>query len=129
MKSAQQERIINLWKEGAFVDKNGQPDHQTFLRLLGLGDADAIFEETQLDENKAKSENKIIEDANTPENEKILMQYAAQLQQYQNGYATISAANANGSARGARCKPNAANAAAAASESCPVATCQRFPGS
>jgi len=83
MKSAQQERIMNLWKEGAFVDKNGQPDHQTFLRLLGLGDADAIFEETQLDENKAKTENKVIEDANSPENQKILMQYAIQMQQYQ----------------------------------------------
>jgi hypothetical protein len=84
LKSAQQERIMLLWDKGAIVDRDGRPDNETFLRLLGMGDTEAVFEMKQLDENKAKSENKdfqkYAEDENTL---KDLQQYQMQMQQYQ----------------------------------------------
>jgi hypothetical protein len=48
LKTSQQERIMTLWNMNAIVDRNGQPDHETFLRLLGMGDAEAVFEMKQL---------------------------------------------------------------------------------
>lgn len=57
-KAAQEERIMNLWAAGAIRDKSGNPDHVTLLKLLNMGDSSEIFEEEQLDENKAKMENK-----------------------------------------------------------------------
>lgn len=61
MKSAQQDRIITMWREGAIVKKDGTPDTQTFLKLMGMGDSNELFEMQQLDENKAKMENKYFE--------------------------------------------------------------------
>lgn len=62
MKAAQQERIMLMWKSNAIVKKNGMPDHQALLRLMGLGDSSDLFEQTELDENKAKLENKFFMD-------------------------------------------------------------------
>lgn len=62
MKAAQEDRIMTLWNAGAIVTKDGQPDHGTFLRLMGMGDSTELFEMTQLDENRAKMENKMFED-------------------------------------------------------------------
>jgi hypothetical protein len=61
MKSAQQDRIMSLWTAGAIVNKQGMPDANAFLKLMGLGDANELFEQNQLDENKSKMENKIFE--------------------------------------------------------------------
>lgn len=61
MKSAQQDRIMSLWTAGAIVNKQGLPDANAFLKLMGLGDANELFEQNQLDENKSKMENKIFE--------------------------------------------------------------------
>jgi hypothetical protein len=95
LKSAQQERIMLLWDKGAIVDRDGKPDNETFLRLLGMGDTEAVFEMKQLDENKAKSENKdfqkYAEDENTV---KALQAYQMQMQQYQ--AATEQLAHAGG---------------------------------
>jgi hypothetical protein len=84
MKTAQQERIMTLWDKGAIVDRNGQPDSETFLRLLGMGDAEAVYEMKQLDENKAKTENRIFQQyADDPKVIKDLQQYQVEMQQYQ----------------------------------------------
>jgi hypothetical protein len=84
LKSAQQERIMLLWDKGAIVDRNGQPDNQAFLRLLGMGDSEALFEMKQLDENKAKTENKDFQQyAENPKVIQALQQYQMQIQQYQ----------------------------------------------
>lgn len=84
LKTAQQERVMTLWNMGVIVDRNGQPDHETFLRLLGMGDAEAVFEMKQLDENKAKNENKDLQEmAEDPQIMKALQQYQMDMQQYQ----------------------------------------------
>ena len=61
MKSAQQDRIMTLWDKGAIVKKDGSPDPQALLKLMGMGDSNELFEMQQLDENKAKMENKQFE--------------------------------------------------------------------
>jgi hypothetical protein len=84
LKTSQQERIMTLWNMNAIVDRNGQPDHETFLRLLGMGDAEAVFEMKQLDENKAKNENKDFQQfAEDPKVLQALQQYQMQMQQFQ----------------------------------------------
>jgi hypothetical protein len=84
LKTSQQERIMTLWNMGTIVDENGQPDHEKFLRLLGMGDADAVFEMKQLDENKAKTENKEFQQMGEDSQLlKALQQYQAQMAQYQ----------------------------------------------
>lgn len=81
MKAAQQERIMLMWKSNAIVKKDGMPDHQTLLRLMGLGDSTELFEQTQLDENKAKLENKYFEDmAQNPQAYQEYMNYYTQSQ-------------------------------------------------
>lgn len=59
MRSAQEERIMNLFQMGAIVRKDGTPDVDAFLRLMGMGDSTELYEQHQLDENKAKMENKL----------------------------------------------------------------------
>jgi hypothetical protein len=81
MKSAQEDRIMTLWKAGAIVKKDGSPDHETFLRLMGMGDSSELFEMNVLDENKAKLENKQFSDM--MENPQALQVYQAYLQQKQ----------------------------------------------
>ncbi|MCQ6289420.1 hypothetical protein NPM03_33425, partial [Bacillus cereus] len=67
-KSAQQDRIMTLWDKGAIVKKDGSPDPQALLKLMGMGDSNELFEMQQLDENKAKMENKQFEQiAQNPE--------------------------------------------------------------
>lgn len=84
LKSAQQERVMTLWNMNAIVDRSGQPDHQTFLKLLGMGDAEAVFEMKQLDENKAKSENKEFQQfAEDPNIMKVVQQHQMAMQEYQ----------------------------------------------
>jgi hypothetical protein len=84
LKTAQQERVMTLWNMGAIIDRNGQPDTQTFLRLLGMGDAEAVFEMKQLDENKAKNENKKYQEmAENPKILEALKIYQMQMAEYQ----------------------------------------------
>lgn len=84
MKSAQQDRIMSLWQAGAIVRKDGTPDPDTFLRMLGMGDSTELFEMHQLDENNAKMENKEFEEAmDNPQLAPILEQYMMQQQAYQ----------------------------------------------
>ncbi|MFZ7807735.1 hypothetical protein ACO1DK_31025 [Bacillus thuringiensis] len=76
MKSAQQDRIMTLWDKGAIVKKDGSPDPQALLKLMGMGDSNELFEMQQLDENKAKMENKQFEQlAQNPEALQLLQQY------------------------------------------------------
>jgi hypothetical protein len=37
LKTSQQERIMTLWNMNAIVDRNGQPDHETFLTIVRNG--------------------------------------------------------------------------------------------
>lgn len=83
MKAAQQDRIMTMWSAGAIVDDNGQPDHRRLLRLMGMGDSQELFEQRRLDENKARSENRIfLQMAQDPAIEQALAQYYQQLDQY-----------------------------------------------
>jgi hypothetical protein len=76
MKAAQQDRIMTMWGAGAIVKKDGTPDHQTLLRLMGMGDSNELFEMDQLDENKAKMENKTFAElAENPEVMQGLQEY------------------------------------------------------
>ena len=84
MKSAQQDRIMTMWDKGAIVKKGGSPDTQGFLKLMGMGDSNELFEMQQLDENKAKMENKQFEEiAQNPESLQALQQYSIQQQQFE----------------------------------------------
>ena len=84
MKSAQQDRIMTLWDKGAIVKKDGSPDPQALLKLMGMGDSNELFEMQQLDENKAKMENKQFEQlAQNPEALQLLQQYTMQEQQFE----------------------------------------------
>lgn len=68
-----------MWNSGAIVKKDGTPDHQNLLRLMGLGDSSELFEQTQLDENKAKLENKFFEElAQNPQAYQAFMDYSMQ---------------------------------------------------
>ncbi|WP_217597286.1 hypothetical protein [Cohnella sp. GbtcB17] len=81
MKAAQQERILLMWDKGAIVKRDGTPDTQALLRLMGMGDSTELFEETALDENNAKMENKQFEDMQQdPQLLAVIEQYAAQYQ-------------------------------------------------
>ncbi|AFU12940.1 Phage protein [Bacillus thuringiensis MC28] len=84
MKSAQQDRIMTMWDKGAIVKKDGSPDTQAFLKLMGMGDSNELFEMQQLDENKAKMENKQFQQiAQQPESLQALQLYTMQQQQFQ----------------------------------------------
>lgn len=84
MRSAQEDRIMSLWNAGAIVRKDGTPDTETFLRLMGMGDSTELFEQHQLDENKAKMENKFwAQLPKSPEMFQMAMQFEASKQQYQ----------------------------------------------
>ena len=74
-RAAQENKIMQLWGAGAIVRKDGTPDPDALLRLLGMGDSAELFEQHQLDENKAKMENKIFEKA--AQDQQILMMIPA----------------------------------------------------
>lgn len=81
MKAAQQERIMLMWDKGAIMKKDGTPDSQTLLRLMGMGDSTELFEQTALDENNAKMEDKTFEDfLADPQAMEVVAQY---VQEYQ----------------------------------------------
>lgn len=83
MKSAQQDRIMMLWDKGAIVKKDGTPDHETLLRLMGMGDSTELFEMNQLDENKAKMENKTFQSISEDQNAlQMVQQWQMQSQQF-----------------------------------------------
>jgi hypothetical protein len=73
MRSAQEERIMNLYNMGAIVRKDGSPDVDAFLRLMGMGDSTELYEQHQLDENKAKVENKLYQ--KMMEDQQLLQMY------------------------------------------------------
>jgi hypothetical protein len=76
MRAAQQERIMLMWQNGAIVKKDGTPDVNTFLRMMGMGDSTELFEQYELDENKAKLENRMFEKlAEDPQTLQMLEQY------------------------------------------------------
>jgi hypothetical protein len=76
MKAAQEERIMLMWDKGAITKDDGTPDQAAFLRLMGMGDSTALFEQKQLDENNAKMENKTFEElAQNPQAMQIADQY------------------------------------------------------
>lgn len=84
MKSAQEDRIMTLWNQGAIVKDDGTPDPGTFLRMMGLGDSTELFEQKQLDENNAKMENKNFEEAGQDPNMVAAVSgYLSQMQSYQ----------------------------------------------
>lgn len=85
MKAAQQDRIMTIWKMGGIVKKDGTPDADRFLRLMDMGDANAMYDQNQLDENKAKMENEFFE--NMGDDPKAFKAYAQWMQQKQHAEA------------------------------------------
>lgn len=84
MKAAQQERIMLMWNSGAIVKKDGTPDPSTLLRMMGMGDSTELFEQHELDENKAKLENRIFgELAEDQQFAQDMQMYQRNMQQYQ----------------------------------------------
>lgn len=84
MKAAQQERIMLMWNSGAIVKKDGTPDPNTLLRMMGMGDSTELFEQHELDENKAKLENRIFgEIANDQQFMQAMKQYQQDMPQYE----------------------------------------------
>lgn len=84
MKAAQQERIMLMWNSGAIVKKDGTPDPTTLLRLMGMGDSTELFEQHELDENKAKLENRSFEEiVNDQQFLQSFQQYQVEMQQFQ----------------------------------------------
>jgi hypothetical protein len=84
MRSAQEDRIMSLWGANAIVKKDGTPDHETLLRLMGMGDSTELFEQHRLDENNAKMENKeFLEAMEDPQMLAEAEQWYAQYQQIQ----------------------------------------------
>lgn len=84
MKAAQQERIMLMWSSGAIVKKDGTPDPTTLLRLMGMGDSTELFEQHELDENKAKLENRIFgEVANDSEFKAAMVMFEQQSKRFQ----------------------------------------------
>jgi hypothetical protein len=82
-KAAQEERIMNLWSAGAIITKDGRPDSNALLKMLGMGDSAELFEQKQLDENKAKQENKIFEKlGQDPQATQMIASYNAHIQAY-----------------------------------------------
>jgi len=82
MKSAQEDRIMTLWKMNAIVGSNGMPDANLFLKLMGMGSSSAIFEQHLLDENKSKMENRYFEGMQDGDNADEAKAYSQQLQQF-----------------------------------------------
>ncbi|WP_256702272.1 hypothetical protein [Paenibacillus sp. P32E] len=92
MKSAQQDRIMTLWSAGAIVTKDGLPDTNTFLKMMGLGDSQELFEQNQLDENNAKMNNKKFEEmAQNPQMMQAVQVYVQQQAMYQQAVQQIQA--------------------------------------
>lgn len=97
MKSAQQDRIMTMWNSGAIVNaKTGAPDTKRFLRLMGMGDSQELFEQDLLDENTAKMENKkfqrLVEDPQLFQGAMMYQQMVTQIQQ-SNQQMTMEAQN------------------------------------
>lgn len=76
MKAAHEERIMLMWNSGAIVKKDGTPDTETLLRMMNMGDSTDLFEQTELDENNAKMEDKTFEDlSQDPQAMQMVAQY------------------------------------------------------
>jgi hypothetical protein len=91
MKAAQQERLVLMWDKGAIQKKDGTPDANTFLRLMGMGDSTDLFEQHEMDENNAKMEDKTFEDMQQdPQMMQVMDQY---VQEY---HATAGVLQQNG---------------------------------
>ncbi|WP_343206910.1 portal protein [Brevibacillus brevis] len=101
MKAAQQDRIMTMWGAGAIVDENGQPDHRRLLRLMGMGDSQELFEQRRLDENKARSENRIFQQMGQDQTiEQALAQFYMRMEQYNAGVQQVTASGQDPAAFG-----------------------------
>lgn len=81
MRSAQEDRIMMLWRSNAIVDDNGVPDTRKLLKLMGMGSSKELYEMDMLDENKAKLENKQFEGLIDPRTFQVVMNITQQREQ------------------------------------------------
>ena len=59
LKAVKDEKIMQMWSAGMFTDpKSGIPDTRKVTRMLGENIASDYFDDTELDENKARMENR-----------------------------------------------------------------------
>lgn len=56
-RAAEQQTVVELWREGMFVDKNGRPDYRRALQLLQLGPVSAWVSDEDMDKRNQAWEN------------------------------------------------------------------------
>ena len=78
-------KIFQMWGAGMFVDpKTGVADVRKVTRMLGQSISSSYFDDAELDENKAKMENRQWEMLfSDPAMVQAILQYQEQMQQYQ----------------------------------------------
>jgi len=78
-------KIFQMWGAGMFVDpKTGVADVRKVTRMLGQSISSSYFDDAELDENKAKMENRQWEMLfSDPVTVQAIMEYQAVMQQYQ----------------------------------------------
>lgn len=59
-KTARQEFLKELFALGVFMDEQGKPDTQKFLRMLELGGVDEVFDDITTDLNASEIENRMM---------------------------------------------------------------------
>lgn len=78
-------KIFQMWQAGMFVDpKTGVADVRKVTRMLGQSISSSYFDDTELDENKAKMEQRQWETLfSDPATVRAIMEWQLQMQQYQ----------------------------------------------
>jgi hypothetical protein len=85
VKAVKDAKIFQMWGAGMFNNpKTGMPDTRKVTRMLGQAISSEYFDDTELDENKAKSEQKQWETLfSDPQAQQILGQYTRQVQMFE----------------------------------------------
>jgi len=85
VRAVKEAKIFQMWGAGMFVDpRTGRPDVRKVARMLGQSVASDYFDDVELDENKAKMEQREWEQLfSDPETANMIIEYRQNLQHYQ----------------------------------------------
>ena len=94
IRAVKEAKIFQMWNAGMFIDpRTGMADVRKVTRMLGQPIASAYFDDAELDENKAKAEQRQWETLfSDPATVQVILEYQAQMQQYQIAAQQIQAA-------------------------------------
>lgn len=92
LKAVQDEKVMQMYGAGLFNNpQTGQPDSRRVVRMLGESIATQYFDDTEQDENKALTENRLYQQAFGDEaTVQALIQYQQQMQGYQEQAAALA---------------------------------------